>query len=396
MVSRALSLPRYLEHGKSVFLFGARGVGKSQLLAELSAGRDHHLVVDLLQSDVYSHYLTAPHLFRADVERRLEQGQRLLVLVDEVQKLPALLDEVHFLIERHRQQVQFVLTGSSARKLKSGGANLLAGRALTLHLHPLTHREVPLDLMRALRHGTLPAVYLDDALPELTLRSYVQTYLKEEVLQEALVRRIEGFTRFLDLAGQYHGEPVNFSKIAKAARVAPNTAQQYYQILVDTLVAFRLDGWTESVRKQLLSAPRFYFFDCGVLNALRGEGRTELKLGTYRFGRLFETFLILECLRLNDYCETGFRFHYWRSNTGMEVDLLIQRSVASPPLAVEIKADPQPQRTDLHGLLSFQSDNPEARLIAVCPTPRRYRVEGVDVLPWEEFFEELYFTQTLV
>lgn len=398
MLIRSLDLRKYLDHGKSVFLFGPRGVGKSLMLAELASQVERHFLVDLLKSDVYSHYLVAPHFFRQDIERRAEASRQepLTVLIDEVQKLPRLLDEVHYLIEKYKPRLRFVLTGSSARKLKSGGANLLAGRALTLHLHPLVHLELPLDLMRALQFGTLPAIYLEDPTPEASLKSYVQTYLNEEVLQEALVRRIDGFTRFLELAGQYHGEPVNFSRIARAARVSPNTVQQYYQILVDTLVVFRLDAWTESVRKQLLSSPRFYLFDCGVLNALRGETRSELRLGTFRFGRLFETFLLLECFRLNDYCERDFRFFYWRTNTGVEVDLLIQRSVGQPPLAVEIKSEPQPQRADFGGLFSFRLENPQSDLVCVCTTPAVYEVEGVRVLPWQQFLKELFVEQSLL
>jgi uncharacterized protein len=393
MQTRILNLRNYLDQGKSLFLFGPRGVGKSQLLSELAARLPNSLCIDLLKSEVYSHFSTAPHLLRQDVERVLSQtstAEPLVVMVDEVQKLPQLLDEVHFLIEAHKPRLRFILTGSSARKLRMGGANLLAGRALTLRLHPLVHREVKLDLMRALQHGTLPAVYLGDPTPELSLRSYVQTYLKEEVLQEALVRKIEGFTRFLELAGQYHGEPINFSRIAKAARVSANTAQQYFQILVDTLVCFRLDAWTESVRKQLLSAPRFFFFDCGVVNALRGESRTELKVGSFRYGKLFETFLILEAIRLNDYYETDYRFYYWLTNTGMEVDLVVQRGVSEPPLAIEIKSDSQPQRADFHGLKSFSSEHPEAQLFCVCQTPLAYQVDDVQVVPWEAFLEDLF------
>ena len=398
MLTRSLDLRRYLDQGKSLFLFGPRGVGKSHLLAGLTPQLDHPFLIDLLKSEIYSHYRSAPQFLRHDIERRLEalpSNEPLTVMIDEVQKLPQLLDEVHFLLEKHKPQLRFILTGSSARKLKFGGANLLAGRALTLHLHPLVHRELPLDLMRALQFGTLPAIYLEDPTPEASLKSYVQTYLNEEVLQEALVRRIDGFTRFLELAGQYHGEPVNFSRIAKAARVSPNTVQQYYQILIDTLVAFRLDAWTESIRKQLLCSPRFYLFDCGVLNALRGESRSELRLGTFRFGRLFETFILLECLRLNDYCETDFRFYYWRTNTGMEVDLLIQRSVGQSPLAVEIKSESQPQRADLTGLFSFRSENPQSRLFCVCNTPVAYHIDDIEVLPWQQFLEALFIGQTL-
>ena len=398
MQTRHLDLLQFLRHGKSFFLFGPRGVGKSRLLAQVASRLPHTFLVDLLKSEVYAHYHSAPQFLRQDVERRLAAvppGETLTVMLDEVQKLPHLLDDVHSLYESHKGRLHFILTGSSARKLKAGGANLLAGRALTLHLHPFTHGEVKLDLMRALQFGTLPAIYLEDATPDFTLRSYVDTYLKEEVLQEALVRRVDGFTRFLELAGQYHGEPVNFSRIARAARVSPNTVQQYYSILQDTLVAFRLDAWTESIRKQLLAAPRFYFFDCGVVNALRGETRSELRTGTFRFGKLFETWFILECFRLNDYYQTGFRFSYWRTNTGMEVDLVVQRSVAEPPVAIEIKSDFQPGTADFRGLLSFRSENPRARLVCVCLTPQFYRIDDVEVRPWEEFLEALYVHESV-
>jgi predicted AAA+ superfamily ATPase len=187
--------------------------------------------------------LTQPGLFRHEVEGGLKPREILTVFVDEVQRLPQLLNDVHSLIESHKGKVRFLLTGSSARKLKRGGANLLAGRAWTLHLHPLTHREGVHDIRRALSFGTLPAIYLDDDSPERSLKAYVDTYLKEEIQQEALTRRVEGYVRFLDVAAQMNGAPLNFSSIARDCGVSTPTAQEFFSILVDTMIAFRVkDG----------------------------------------------------------------------------------------------------------------------------------------------------------
>lgn len=252
-----------------------------------------------------------------------------------------------------------------------------------MRLHPLTHRECKLDLHRALRFGTLPAVYLTDDAPERTLRAYVETYLREEVLQEALVRRVEGFVRFLDVAGQMNGEPLNFAALARDCGVSLKTAQEFAAILVDTLVAFRLDGWSHSVRKQLRQAPKLYFFDCGVLNAVRGELGVELKASSFRYGRLFETFLVLEIVRLNDCCETDFRLHYWRTNTGLEVDLVLTRGAASAPIAVEIKSKSTPAEADVRALRAFADENRSATLLCLCTTPKPYHLGPVEVMPWQ-------------
>jgi predicted AAA+ superfamily ATPase len=301
-----------------------------------------------------------------------------------VQKLPSLLDEVHGLAESFKGKVRFLLTGSSARKLKRGGGNLLAGRAWTLRLHPLTHRECDLDLRRALQFGTLPAVYLEDDAPERTLKAYVETYLKEEIFQEALLRKVESFIRFLDVAGQMNGEPLNFSAVARDSGVSVKTAQEYVSILVDTLVAHRVEPWTHSVRKQLRLSPKIYFFDCGVLNAVRGELGTELRAGSSRYGRLFESFVIQEMVRQNDYRETDYRFQYWRTNTGLEVDVVLAKSPYQPPIAVEIKSREAPKESDVRALESFHSENKRAELLCLCDTPRPYKLGKVWVLPWRE------------
>ena len=388
MYRRKLNLPGLLKQGKSAFLFGPRGVGKTVLAQDYLDHVRHVESIDLLSLDVYRRYVAEPGLFRLEIEQRLREipaKDTLTVLVDEVQKLPGLLDEVHSLIERHKGQVQFLLTGSSARKLKRSGANLLAGRAWTLKLHPLNSQELVLDLRKALTIGTLPGIYQEpQASAKRSLKAYVETYLREEVMQESLIRKIDHFMRLLDVAGQVNGEPLNFTAVARDTGVSVKTAQEYFDILADTLIAFRLDGWSYSVRKQLRQSPKYYFFDCGVLNAVRGELQTELKSGSYRYGKLFETFIVNELIRANDYNESGYRFHYWRTNTGMEVDLVLMRGPTDSPRAVEIKSQASPQESDLKGLMAFASENPKASLFCLCQTPRKYTLGPVQVLPWRK------------
>ena len=302
-----------------------------------------------------------------------------------VQKLPELLDEVHYLIETYKGRIQFLLTGSSARKLKRSGANLLAGRAWTFKLHPLASQELELDLDKALTVGTLPGIYQEPlSSAKRSLKAYVETYLREEIMQELLVRNINRFIRLLDIAGQFNSEPVNFTSIARDSGVSVKTAQEYFDILVDTLVAFRIDGWSYSVRKQLRQGPKYYFFDCGVLNGIRGELQTELKTGSYRYEKLFETFVVNELIRANDYNELGYRFHYWRTNTGVEVDLVLTRGPNDIPKAIEIKSQSSPKKSDMKGLIAFASENKKAELFCLCQTPRKYSVGPVQVLSWKK------------
>ena len=392
MVSRFLDLGRLLGKEGSSFLFGARGTGKTHLARELLQKRPPALAIDLLDQKAFLRYLNHPDTLHEEVHAAWERfpGKPLFVLIDEVQKVPALLDVVHSLFNESSTGVQFLLTGSSARKLKRGGANLLAGRAYVAHLHPLTHREVRVDLSKALQYGTLPGLYLSKAKPEAWLEAYVGTYLKEEIQQEALVRKLDSFARFLEFASQAHGEPVNFSKMARQGIASVPTIQEYFSILVDTLIAFRLDGWSTSVRRQLLQAPKYYFFDCGVLNALRGELRTELRSSSFRYGKLFETWVILEMIRLNDYAGSGYRFAYWRTNTGLEVDLILYRNALEPPAAIEIKSGDAPAEQDLKALLAFQKENPKAKLYCFCQAPRARLAHGIRILPWQEGVDVMF------
>lgn len=391
MVNRVLSIADTIGQKNSAFLFGARGVGKTHLSRKfIRSLNQHYETYDLLNFQTYQRYLKNPSLFSEELHQIMKRQRQCLVWVDEIQKIPPLLDEIHSLIETYKKSLRFLLTGSSARKLKRAGANLLAGRALSLRLHPLTHLEVKdiatsdTYLQEILRLGSLPGVIIDQDSPELALKSYIETYLKEEVLEEALVRRVDAFSRFLEVAAQYHGEPINAIEIGKAAHVSGQTVQQYFQILEDTLVGWKLPGWSASVKKQLRTTPKFFLFDNGVANALRGELNIELKESSFRFGKLFECWVVQELFRLNDYCQLDFKFSYWRTNNDIEVDIIISRGMSSPIAAIEIKSSKAPEEKHIYGLKAFSDEYPSAKLYCFCRTPRAYRLSGVHVQPWTE------------
>lgn len=385
MIERSLNLSKILGDSGSAFLFGARGVGKTHLATQWMALKQRTFSVSLLEPEHYERYLRDPGRLRADVEGAI-RGQHLAVLIDEIQKLPALLDVVHHLYERHRQHIQFLLAGSSARKLMRQGANLLAGRALSLKLFPLDCAEYSGQLETTLRLGTLPGIILNNSEPERALRAYVHTYLREEVQLEALVRKVDTFARFLEIAGQYHGKIVNASNIAKPLGASPNTVLEYFRILEDTLLGFSVPGWQESTVKQLRTAPKFFLFDNGVANALRGELRIELSERTSRFGDLFEAYVIQEIYRKNEYEQLDFKLSYWQTSTGQEVDLLLSRGLAGPIAAIEIKSGKAPDAADLKSLALFSKEYGSCKKYCFCCTPHAYRIEELDVevLPWQD------------
>lgn len=342
--------------------------------------------MDLLQHDTFLRYSKEPGRFRLEVEARIRAGTRV-VFVDEIQRVPALLEEIHSLIEAHR--IRFLLTGSSARKLRRGAANLLAGRASTRRLHPLSVAEqgTLFDLERTLRYGTLPAVVTGTpgAARDL-LASYADTYLREEVQAEALVRNLGGFARFLDVVAAENGGIVNASAVARDASLATRTVQEYYQILEDTLIGHRLEAWRRSPRARLVGHPRFYLFDTGVTNAL--AGRLGAPPDPVWRGRLFEQWIVLECLRVLDYRQAEARLYYWRTHSGAEVDLLIERH-GRLRLALEIKAKRRVAGADLSGLRSFADAHPRVRRVVVAEVPEPYRLGDVDILPYRVFLDQL-------
>jgi predicted AAA+ superfamily ATPase len=389
MVLRLLNISKILGKRHSALLFGARGVGKTKLAEAYLDDSGDAIRYDLLEFDTFERLLKDPSIFRLEVAAKLKTTEHLVVFVDEIQKVPALLDEVHGLIEQHKGRLQFLLTGSSARKLKRSGVNLLAGRAVTLRLHPISWLEDELPLAQVLRLGSLPGVIYDNDIPERTLRSYVETYLKEEIQQEALVRRLDAFAKFLEIAAQYHGDVINMSRIADSAGVSSHTIREYFDILEDTLLGWRVPGWSASARKQLRTAPKFYFFDNGVCNALRGELGIEMRAQTARYGNLFEAWVVQEIMRALSYLDLDLKVSYWQTSSGLEVDVVFSRGAGQPLAAMEIKSSTKPTSQDLRGLQAFAEEHPKARRWCLCQTPRPYEMDGVDVVPWRDLFSLL-------
>lgn len=387
MIPRMINLPF---GRKSVFLFGPRQVGKSTLVKYLIADTDC-FEIDLLKRDILLKYKSNPGLLRAEVEFATRNRDKVFVFVDEIQKCPELLDEIHYLIETVREKVSFILTGSSARKLKRVSVNMLAGRAWQFFLFPLTHIELAerFDLDDVLLRGTLPPV-VDESLEDTfrTLRSYVQIYLKEEILDEAIVRNIGAFSRFLDMAADQSGKIVNFSTISRETGVSGKTVKGYYEILEDTLVAIKLEPYLKSARKRLVMHPKYYLFDIGVINAINGRTYISSVKGSSVYGMLFEHFVILETHRLIHYAEKPFRIFHWRSSHGAEVDMIIES--VDVVWAIEIKSSSVVKSGNLRGLKSFMEDHPNARplCISTCDTP--YMAGRIPIIPWRMLFEKDY------
>jgi predicted AAA+ superfamily ATPase len=372
MIYRKLEAP-----DRSFFLFGPRQTGKSTWLNQL--GLPDAWMVNLLHNDTYFRYLRDPAQFRREAQAKIANGTRWIIL-DEVQRIPALLDEVHGLIESG--PVRFILSGSSARKLKRGGGNLLGGRAVMRHLHPFTVQELGsgFELDRALQWGTLPPLLgLSDRDARDSLRAYVEIYLREEIQQEGLVRNLGGFTRFLDLAGAYCGEILNFSSLAKEAGLPIKTVQSYFQVLEDTLIVLRLPAWAKSPLKRLVCHPKFYLFDNGVTNALAHRLSAPIDAATR--GRLFEQFMVQETRRRLDYAGADTRLYFWRTNNGAEVDLLVELN-GSLTLAVEFKSRPQVSGADLSGLRALREDHPTLPCLLVTTSPEPFDLDFAQVLPW--------------
>lgn len=373
----------------SFFLLGPRQSGKSTLIHEFFK-ENTALFYDLLESNQYLRLTANPGIFRQEILARDERVTH--VVVDEIQRIPSLLDEVHSLIEGPRAP-HFCLSGSSARKLKRDHANLLAGRAWVFHLFPLTVRELGdrFLLEKALCFGTLPSVYLAEERKdaERTLRAYVETYLKEEIELEARVRNLGGFVRFLTLAADENGNILNYSNIARETGTTYQTVKEYFQILEDTLVGFFLLPYSKSTRKRLVKHPKFYFFDTGVHRAMAKRITLNIEPKTSEYGRAFEHFIILEIMRLAAYGEKDYHFSFYHSSSHAEVDLVIE-TPSNAVYAVEIKATENPDSGSLRGLGSFKEICPKAKLYCACLAPRKRMIGDILILPWKELLKELF------
>ena len=371
VVPRVLPLEA-LTARKSHFLFGPRQTGKTFLVRRaLGPAR----IYDLLDSNVYQALSRHPGLIAEQLGPRPP-----LVVIDEIQRLPELLNEVHRLIEERR--VRFLMTGSSARKLRRGGVNLLGGRARVLHLHPLTWRELgeAFDLRTALTRGTLPSIYFSDD-PRTDLGSYTGLYLQQEIAAEGATRNIPAFSRFLHVAALCNATMVNFTKVANDAQVARTTVHEYFGILQDTLLVHELPAWRRSVKRKPIATSKFYFFDIGVASALQGRVPAP---GTREWGEALETLLLNELVAWRDY-ESGDALSYWRSTSGFEVDFLI-----GDHTAVEVKSSAHVSPGDLRPLRALGEERLLKRLICVSLEPAPRRVGNVQVLPLTTFLERLW------
>jgi len=370
-VRRALDLG-VLTAKKSHFLLGPRQTGKTTLLRHaLPEAR----VYDLLDASLY---LALSHRPSRLAEELGPKDQ--VVVIDEIQRLPELLNEVHRLIEE--RGVRFLLTGSSARKLRRGGVNLLGGRARTTHLHPLTCRELgaQFDLHRALAYGLLPSIYFSDD-PRADLQAYTGSYLQQEILAEGVTRNLPAFSRFLRVAALCNGTIVNFTNVANDAQVARTTIYEYFGILQDTLLLQEIPAWRKTLKRKPLVSSKYYFFDVGVATALQGR---EARPGTPEFGASFETYLMHELVSYRDY-QSGEPLSYWRSTSGFEVDFIL-----GDHTAIEVKARENITPQDLKSLRALAEEKKLKRYLCVSLEPRRRQIEGVVILPYRQFLEALW------
>jgi predicted AAA+ superfamily ATPase len=370
-VDRIVDLPGLLRK-KSHFLFGPRQTGKSFLIQHtLKEAR----VFDLLDTSVYLALNQNPGRMAQELT-----AEDRIVVIDEIQRLPELLNEVHRLIET--RGLRFLLTGSSARKLRRGGVNLLGGRARTKYLHPLTYKELGerFDLHRAMERGLIPSIYFsDDALADL--QSYTGSYLQQEIVAEGATRNVPAFSRFLKVAALCNGTIVNFTNVANDAQVKRTTVYEYFEILKDTLVLYELPAWRKTKKRKPLASSKYYFFDVGVVASL--QGRT-FRPGTPEFGEALETYLMHELISYSDYVSQQ-PLGYWRSTTGFEVDFIV-----GDHTAIEVKAKENVSHQDMKSLRALAEERKLKRYLCVSLQPRARKVEGVTILSVSQFLEALW------
>jgi predicted AAA+ superfamily ATPase len=370
-IDRFVNLPALLEK-KSHFLLGPRQTGKTFLVQHtLKNAR----VYDLLDHTVYLALSQNP----GRMAQELSPKDRIVV-IDEIQRLPELLNEVHRLIES--RGLRFLLTGSSARKLRRGGVNLLGGRARTKYLHPLTFKELGnrFDLRTATERGLLPSIYFSDD-PRADLQSYAGSYLQQEIVAEGATRNVPAFSRFLKVAAFCNGTIVNFTKVANDAQVKRTTVYEYFEILKDTLVLYELPAWRKTRKRKPLASSKYYFFDVGVVSSLQGR---RFRPGTPEFGEALETYLMHELTSHSDYVSQE-SLGYWRSTTGFEVD-----SIIGDHTAVEVKAKENVSPHDLKSLRALAEEKQLKRYLCVSLEPRPRKIEGISVLPLTDFLGALW------
>ena len=360
---------------ESLFLWGARQTGKSTLLKTLFPDA---LWFDLLLSDVYERLLRNPSLLRETIAA----GQSKVMIIDEIQRIPELLNEVHWIITH--LPVRVIMSGSSPRKIIRSNTNLLGGRALRYELYPFTSEEIPnFDLLKALNNGLLPRHYLSSS-PKKMISAYVGNYLRDEIAGEAKIRNVANFSRFLESAAFSNGEMVNYANIASDCGVSAVTVKEYFQILEDTLVGRFLPSYQKKPKRRVITAPKFYFFDIGIVNYLLKRGRIDF--GGELFGNAFEHFIYNELYAHSSYSGKDYPIYYWRTASQIEIDFVL----GNHDVAIEVKATNNVQSRHLKGLKSFSEEYTVTQLVLVCNEPLPRISEGVRILPWKVFLEELW------
>jgi len=383
MITRLLKMK--LPKGQSAFLWGARKTGKSTYLKQHFP---HSITYDLLKTDELTRLLASPHLLREELIALSSKQLHQPIIIDEIQKVPLLLNEVHWLIEN--KQLGFILCGSSARKLKRGAANLLGGRAWRFNFYPFVYKEIKdFNLLQTFNHGLLPSHYLSNQ-PLRMLRAYVNDYLREEIQEEGIVRNLPAFARFMDLVGFTNGQLLNFTNIARDCAVDAKTVKEYYQILQDTLLGYLIFPFHKKIKRELIqTTPKFYLFDVGIANYLR-KRKIEILQGNDA-GDAFENFILMELVAFLGLHELDIPIQYWRSKTGLEVDFILNQG----KVAIEVKITSHPHVSDMKGLIAYCEDYSPQYAIVVCQVPRKRILTTIKntpilALPWQEFLENLW------
>ncbi|MEE8057785.1 MAG: ATP-binding protein [Pseudomonadales bacterium] len=375
MFPRMLNAP--LKTPKSFFLFGPRGTGKTTWLKDQLP---QSLFINLLQAEFYTLLLANP----SKLKDLIPPDNDDWIIIDEVQRIPALLNEVHHLIES--KNYRFILTGSSARTLRRKGVNLLAGRALTYYMHPITvtEQESEFDIQQSLQFGHLPARF-SEANPFKYLKDYVQTYLREEVMQESLTRNIAHFCRFLEVASFSQGETISVSDIAREAQIERSVADNYFSILEDLLIAMRLPVFSRKAKRKLMTQKKFYYFDVGIFKAIRPLGPLDSAAEIDR--PALETLVLQELRAINDYQDYGYQIYYWRTKNNLEIDFVLYGP--NGLLAIEVKRSSHIQYKETRALREFKKDYPPAQCYVFYGGPVTLYQEHLTLIPIEQALQEI-------
>lgn len=375
-IERFLDLEKHLEH-KSILLLGPRRTGKSSFLKKQIKP---DLYINLLETETYSQFAYNPSLIK-----KIIKPQHKIICIDEIQKLPTLMDEVHSLIETHSNK-KFILTGSSAKNLKKSHTSLMAGRARQIPFFPFTYNEVKnknFNLTKFLHYGGLPEAYLSKD-PWEELKDYAGTYLTEEIQTSAFVRKIENYARFLKSAALSSGELLNFENLASDAMVPSRTIKDYYQLLEETLIGYNLPAFRKKDSRKEVAISKFYFFDNGVLNSF--VGRKSLNTKTTAYGNLFEHFIFHEIYAYKKLTRQDWELEFWRTHAKDEVDFILGRG----EVIIEVKSASTVKKEHLHGLKKFQADNKTKRALLVCQIDSKKIIDGIEIYPWKDFLTELW------